>query len=127
METRISDGEGGRKSGGLLVWQAKDNYIRFEMPSSSAWEGEVRFEFARSGEWLYAGRGLLEADILTLRLEREGDRFTGYVSVDGKDWHRCGWADIPMEDPIQVGLHAMCAESPMTSTRFEYFRIYRHK
>lgn len=54
-----------------------------------------------------------------------GDSFTGYVSPDGENWHRCGWADIPMEDPIQVGIHALCPQSPATSTRFEYFKISR--
>jgi regulation of enolase protein 1 (concanavalin A-like superfamily) len=125
VETRISDGEGGKKSGGLLVWIDGENFIRLDMPSSSMWEGEAHMEFAQSGKWSFAGRGRLSAEQLSLRLERRGDRFTGYLSRDGENWYLSGWVDMAMEDPIQVGIHALCAESPATSTRFEYFRIYR--
>lgn len=107
------------------MWKDRENYIRLDMPSSSMWEGEAHLEFAQAGKWFSAGRGRLSAERPNLRLERRGDRFTGYFSKDGENWYRCGWVDMAMEDPIQVGLHALCAESPATSTRFEYFRIYR--
>jgi hypothetical protein len=29
-----------------------------------------------------------------LRLDREGDRFTGYYSTDGSNWHRVGEATV---------------------------------
>ena len=126
IETSISDGEAGRKSGGLLAWNDEHNYIIFDPEPRSGWESIIHLGFARSGRWFVAGRGYLESEELLLRLERKGDRFTGYVSADGENWHRCGWADIPMEDPIQVGIHALCFLRPTpTSTRFEYFRIYR--
>jgi len=34
-------------------------------------------------------------------------------------------ADMSMGDPIQVGIHALCVQSPTTSTLFEYFKIFR--
>jgi hypothetical protein len=37
----------------------------------------------------------------------------------------CGWADIPVEDPTQVGIHALCPGSPTTSTLFEYLKVSR--
>ncbi|MCD6506790.1 DUF1349 domain-containing protein [Candidatus Poribacteria bacterium] len=74
---------------------------------------------------MHPGIHPLDADPVWFRLERRGDRFTGYVSSDGETWYRCGWADIPMEDPIKVGILALCPESPVTSTRFEYFKVYR--
>jgi len=125
IETRILDGENGKKSGGLVVWKNEDNYIRFEMPSSSWWEDEVRFETNVKGNYIHPGRGLLDAETLVLRLERRGHRFAGYCSVDGENWLTCGWVDLPMDNPIQVGIHALCPQSPMTSTRFEYFKILR--
>ena len=126
IETRISDGEAGRKSGGLLAWKDEHNYIRFDTEPDSSYEGIIHIGFARSAEWFVAGRGFLESETLILRLERQGDRFTGYVRADGENWYRCGWADIPMEDPIQVGIHALCYNRPTpTSTHFEYFRIHR--
>ena len=126
IETRISDGEAGGKSGGLLAWKDKYNYIRFDTEPGSDMEDIIHLGFARSGRWFVAGRGYLESEELLLRLERAGDRFTGYVSADGENWYRCGWADITMEDPVQVGIHALCyGRSTPTSTRFEYFKIYR--
>jgi len=125
IETKVSDGGGGKKSGGLLVWKDEANYIRFEMPSSSIWEGEVHFEANVQGDYRIIGRGQIEANLLTFRLERQGSRFSAYCSVDGENWLTCGWVDIPMEDPIKVGFHALCPQSPATSSRFEYFKILR--
>ena len=128
IETMISDGEGGRKSGGLLVWKNEDNYIRFETPSSSPNEGEVRFEANVKGNYIIPGCGLPDAKILALRLERQGHRFSAYCSVDGENWLTCGWVDLPMvDDPIQVGIHALCPaqNAPTTSTGFEYFKVWR--
>ena len=125
IETKISDGEGGRKCGGLLVWKDEDNYIRFEMSSSSVHEGEMRFEANVKGNYIFPGRGLFDAKTLTLRLEHQGHRFSAYCSVDGENWLTCGWVDLPMDEPIQVGMHALCPRQPATSTRFEYFMILR--
>jgi tetratricopeptide (TPR) repeat protein len=124
VETRMSDGEAGKKSGGLRVWKDGDNSIHFDA-SQFGLEGTVQLGFARSGQRLIAGQGLLESAALTLRLERKGDRFTGYVSADDENWYRCGWADIPMEDPVEVGIHTLHPGASATSTRFEHFKIYR--
>jgi predicted ATPase/class 3 adenylate cyclase/regulation of enolase protein 1 (concanavalin A-like superfamily) len=124
IETRISDGEGGVKSGGLMVWKDEDNQIRFNGPSSFR-EGEVRLGTYVNGKYIFHGRGLLDADTFILRLERQGHCFCAYCSVDGENWLTCGWVDWPMEDPIQVGIYAFCASPPATSTRFEYFKILR--
>jgi len=125
METCLTDGFKGKKSGGLLVWRDKDNFIRLEVPSSTEWEDTVYYEATVAGKLIYPGAHKFETEKAWLRLERKGDRFAGYVSADGENWYRCGWADIPMQDPIQVGIHALCPQSPTTSTRFEYFKILR--
>jgi predicted ATPase/class 3 adenylate cyclase/regulation of enolase protein 1 (concanavalin A-like superfamily) len=128
IETRISSGSEGKKSGGLLIWQDKSNYIRFETPASTfGWEDTVYYEASISGKFIHPGVHPFDAEEVWLRLERRGDLFTGYVSADGENWYRCGWVDIPMEDPIKVGIHALCPQAPTTSTRFEYFRIHRLK
>ena len=124
IETKISDGDRGGKFGGLSVWSKNERYIHFDMHSSSIWDGGVHLEFSRGQEWEFAGRGRFEAETLTLRLERHGHRFSGCCSVDGENWLTCGWVDLPMDDPIQVGIHALCLQ-PATSTRFEYFKILR--
>jgi class 3 adenylate cyclase/regulation of enolase protein 1 (concanavalin A-like superfamily)/energy-coupling factor transporter ATP-binding protein EcfA2 len=124
-ETKIFDGDNGKKSGGLLVWKDKANYIRFEAPSGNL-EGDIVYYWANSaGKPIDAGVHPFEAKEAWLRLERKGDRFVGYVSSDGENWYRCGQVDVPMKDPIQLGILACCPRGPTTSTRFEYFKIYR--
>jgi len=130
IETKISDGSEGKKLGGLFVWKDESNFARFEVASSSTtwWhEGCVYYEANVDGRFIHPGVHPSEADEVWLRLERKGGRFTGYVSADGENWYRCGWADISMEDPIQVGIHALCPGPPVTSTRFDYVKIFREK
>ncbi|MBM3236230.1 zinc-ribbon domain-containing protein [Candidatus Poribacteria bacterium] len=126
IETMISDVEGGKKSGGLLVWKDEDNYIRFDMPSGEYGWNKVFVVANVQGNIIYPPYRLPDAKILNLRLERRGHRFSAYCSMDDKNWFTCGWMDLPVEDPIQVGIHALCPWSPFgTSTRFEYVKIWR--
>ena len=104
LETKIADGDKGKKSGGLLVLKDDKSFLRFEMPSSSFWEGEVRFEVHSNYQLYTAGRGFFDADQLILRLIRQGDRFSAYCSRDGIEWFTCGYLDLPMNDPIKVGI-----------------------
>jgi len=125
IETKVSDGDEGKKLGGLVVWKAENCFARIDVASSGVWyEGCVYYQWNMDSKEGYPGVHLFKAEKVWLRLERKGDRFTGYVSKDGENWYRCGWVDIPMEDPIKVGIHALCPYSPTTSTRFEYFKIY---
>jgi len=125
IETYITNGLRGKKYGGLFVWKDKDNFIRFDTPETPMWENTIYYGANVNGNFIHPGVHPYDLDKAWLRLERKGDRFTGYVSSDGENWYRCGWTDIPMEDPIKVGIHALCPASPTTSTRFEYFKIHR--
>ena len=120
--------------GGLLIWKDKDNFLRFEKGVDG--EREMRLQGNVNGEWQIAGRGLLPAsenDETYLRLERSEDEFTSYCSVDGENWFTCGKITLPMEDPIQVGIHAIgmidrtiyCGEyKEGAATLFRNFRIW---
>jgi len=126
METYVTHGDGGRKRGGLFVWKDEGNYIRFEVPSSPGyWKDTVYYGANIDGKFIYSGVHRYDSEEAWLRLERRGDRFTAYVSSDGEVWSRCGWTDIPMKDPIKAGIHALCPQSPASSTRFEYLKLYR--
>ncbi|MCX5748629.1 MAG: AAA family ATPase [Candidatus Saganbacteria bacterium] len=124
-ETKIFDGDNGKKSGGLLVWKNEVKCIRLEVPSNDLEEDIVCYWASSAGKPIDAGTHPFEAKEAWLRLERKGDRFVGYVSSDGENWYRCGQVDVPMKDPIQLGILACCPRGPTTSTRFEYFKIYR--
>ena len=41
-----------------------------------------------------------------VKLVREGDKFTGYESIDGRDWKQTGTATLKMSDEVYVGLVA---------------------
>jgi class 3 adenylate cyclase/tetratricopeptide (TPR) repeat protein/ribosomal protein L40E len=126
IETKLSDGCGGKKFGGLLAWKDKDSYARFDVAGSSVWyAGCVYYGCSVEGRFIHPGVHPFDEDPVWLRLERRGNRFTGYVSSDRESWYCCGWADIPMGDLIKVGIHALCPQSPTTSTRFEYFKVYK--
>jgi len=92
--------------GGLLVWKDKDNFLRFEKGVHG--QNEVRLHGYVDGKYQVAGRGLLSGDEgIHLRLEREGKQFSAYCSVDGEEWLTCGKLTLPLEDPIQIGIHAI--------------------
>jgi len=68
-----------------------------------------------------------------LRLERAGEQFSAYCSVDGEDWLTCGKMTLPLDDPIQVGIHAIgmidrtiyCGSfKDGTATLFRGFRLW---
>jgi regulation of enolase protein 1 (concanavalin A-like superfamily)/tetratricopeptide (TPR) repeat protein len=124
LETCITDGLDGMRYGGLFIWKDENNYIRFETPSSNGWENTIYYGANVAGNLIHPGVHFYDKDKAWLRLERKGDHFTGYVSSDGENWYLCGWTDIPMKDAVKVGIHALCPTSPVTSTRFEYFKIY---
>jgi len=94
--------------GGLLVWQDKDNFLRFDIGSLGP--DEVRLYGYINGEQQIVGRGLLHRQTLQttyLRLERSGDEFSAYCSEDGERWFTCGMVTLPLEDPIKIGIHAI--------------------
>jgi len=78
-----------------------------------------------------ASRGLFNAESLILRLERKGNQLLAYCSGDGENWYNCGrgncgWMNIGMEEPVQVGIFASCPEdAPQAVTSFDYVKIFR--
>jgi hypothetical protein len=119
VETMISSGSGGRKYGGLLIWRDRDNFISLNVTSSRL-QYIAYVDQSRINSCLYP----LDADSCRLRLERQGDRFTAYANWWEAEWHRCGFIEMHLDDPIRVGVHGVCPSAPTTSTRFSYIRIY---
>lgn len=72
------------------------------------------------------GRGQQNSLVNYLRIERTGHEFKGYCSPDGQEWQLCGTDSVVMQDPVMVGMHALCpGNTPPTVTRFDYFKIMR--
>ena len=124
IETKILGGDNGIKYGGLLIWKDKNNFIRLELPAFY-WADTIYYAANLNGKFIHPGVHPLVTKEAWLRIERKCDRFTGYVSTDKKNWYRCGWLDMPAEDPIKIGIYAINPTLSTISTRFEYFKIYR--
>jgi class 3 adenylate cyclase/tetratricopeptide (TPR) repeat protein/regulation of enolase protein 1 (concanavalin A-like superfamily) len=129
VETRMKAASDNLPSvGGILIWKDQENFIRFER--GMHFENEIRFAGSVRDEYVTLGRGMLASDVLYLRLERMGDRLSAYCSSDGSNWFICGQVKFPIEDPIQVGVHAIGGTgfrggSMDTATRVDYFRVLR--
>jgi len=114
--------------GGLLVWNDKDNYIRFERGMHGT--NEIGLSGKINGEWGHFGRGMLVSETVYMCIERIGDTLSAYCSKDCENWLTCGEVNFPVDDPIQVGIHAIGSTGARggptdTATRFDYFRVLK--
>ena len=91
--------------GGLLLWKDKANYLRLERGTRG--EHEISFQGCLGKKNAIIGRGRLPAEPIFLRLERLGSRVNALCSTDGQSWFTVGHAEFPIEDPLEVGLHAI--------------------
>jgi regulation of enolase protein 1 (concanavalin A-like superfamily) len=69
-----------------------------------------------------------------LRMERLGNRVNALCSADGKNWFTVGHVEFSVDDPVEVGLHAIGnidrtiyngAYPDGTAMRFESFELWR--
>jgi tetratricopeptide (TPR) repeat protein len=117
--------------GGLLLWKDKGNYLRLEHGTRG--EHEISFQGRLGNKDGIIGRGRLSAEPIFLRLERRGSRVHALCSADGQSWFTVGQAEFPIEDPLEVGLHAIGnidrtlypgAYPEGTAIRFESFGLW---
>jgi hypothetical protein len=120
--------------GGLLLWKDQDNYLRLDWGTAGA--REASFQGCIGNQDLIIGRGRLNTDTIErvlLRLERIGERVNALCSADGDEWLTVGQVDFSVEDPLQVGLHAIGnidrtiyhgAYPEGTAIRFESFTVW---
>jgi regulation of enolase protein 1 (concanavalin A-like superfamily) len=131
VETRLRIESTLKEHGGLLVWKNEHRFLRLEKTCAAhAFRGDVRFERHQWQASSLIGRGteLQKPKRLYLRMERNGDVFSGYASEDGVTWQHCGSTVMGMADPVMVGLHALAPGNiPATLTQFDYFRLSHRK
>jgi DNA-binding SARP family transcriptional activator/predicted Ser/Thr protein kinase len=120
--------------GGLLLWKDKENYLRLDRGVTG--EHEILFTGCLGNRDMLIGRGRLKSDAsgrVFFRLERGGDRVNAFCSADGENWFTVGHVEFPVEDPVQVGLHAIGnidrsvyhgAYPDGTVIRFESFHLW---
>ena len=127
LEVKMTSGEQRKEHGGILVWKNDSRFVRLDKTSSlHAFRGDIRFETHINRRYRAIGRGKQTSVMNFLRLERTGQEFQAYCSTDGQNWQSCGNATVVMQDPVMVGMHALCPGNiPPTITRFDYFKIIR--
>jgi hypothetical protein len=106
LETKIVGHREKRSSGlsGLLVWMSVLNFLRLDRWPLDLQGGHIRLEARVAGDQALFGRGQLWGDSYYLRLERTGERFAALCSTDGVQWLTCGYVDLPVKDPLWVGV-----------------------
>ena len=124
MEVKISTSQDGRfTSGGLLVWKDEENFIRFDR---GTWGGDTIFLQKREeGLFQHIGDWFFEGNPIYLRIERIESELKARFSGDGKKWDEAAKFKCDLNDPLYVGLHAICFADnfPPTAIEFDYFKI----
>jgi DNA-binding SARP family transcriptional activator/Cdc6-like AAA superfamily ATPase/predicted Ser/Thr protein kinase len=94
--------------GGLVLWKDKKNYLRLDRGATG--EHGILFTGCLGNRDILIGRGRLQSDAsdrVFLRLERGGERVDALCSADGERWFTVGHVEFLVEDPVQVGMHAI--------------------
>lgn len=127
LEVKITSSDQQKEHGGILVWKDDNHFVRLDKTSAlHAFRGDIRFETHVNRRYQAIGRGSQQSVVNYLRLERTGHEFQAYCSTDGQNWQSCGTATVLMQDPVMVGMHALCPGNiPPTITRFDYFKVMR--
>jgi hypothetical protein len=127
IEVKLTCSAERKEHGGILVWANENQFIRLDKTSAlHAFRGDIRFETHIRRMFNLIGRGQQNSLVNYLRLERTGHEFQAFCSVDGQEWQSCGTTQVILQDPVMVGMHALCPGStPPTVTRFDYFKIMR--
>ncbi|MFQ5796066.1 MAG: BTAD domain-containing putative transcriptional regulator, partial [Candidatus Bipolaricaulia bacterium] len=120
--------------GGLVLWKDRENYLR--LTRGVRGEHEISLEGCLGNKDVIIGHGRLASERVYLRLERLGDRVNALCSTDGMDWYAVGSAAFPIEDPVEVGLHAIGTINRIiypgaypdgTAIHFESFQLWGTK
>ena len=127
VEVKLTSSQQQREHGGILIWKDDNHFIRLDKTSSlHAFRGDMRFETHINRRYSAIGRGSQKSIMNFLRLERTKHQFQAYCSTDGQNWQSAGSANVLMQDPLMVGIHALCPGNiPPTVTRFDYVKIMR--
>jgi hypothetical protein len=123
----------------MLLWKDRENFLRLERGTRGKHEiyfvgclGNRDVGIGR-GRLLPVGAGSASTSRVFLRLERIGHRVNVLCSADGEEWFTVGYAEFPVEDPVEVGLHAIGdidrttyhgAFPEGTAIRFESFHLW---
>ena len=114
---------------GLLVWWDMANYVRFERAQLTV-QGQsldyAGFEVRQNGqvlEYANAAAHPVEGKSTYLKLERHGDKLTGFFSADGVDWTPLLPADLKWPQALRVGVSASQDTTTPLNVQFEDYKL----
>jgi len=126
--------------GGLLLWKNPGNFLCLQKGTRG--RREISFGGCIGNEDVVVGRGCMPRDAKTrssepvfLRLERHSNVVNALCSANGVEWFTVGGVAFPVEDPVEVGLHAIGvidrtiyhgAYPEGTAIRFELFQLWEN-
>jgi regulation of enolase protein 1 (concanavalin A-like superfamily) len=90
---------------GLAVYSDRNSVVRLERGVEGVFRGHhiTIFGFLKGQEIGRAYIAFPSADV-RLRLERTGNRFTGYASADGTQWTTVGTIEAQLPEAVEAGL-----------------------
>ena len=107
IEAVLDYSDGFAKAGGILAYQDDDTLIR--LGAGIQYDGEITLTIKSPARgFSIIARGLLEAESLHLRLERDRDRFRVWCG-NGREWFSSGQVSLPMGKRMDIGIFAECA------------------
>ena len=112
------------QNAGLVAYESDDNFVKFVRAASFNFRrqavpssGQLQLLVEENGQQKSVANlpldGIVGTDnTLWLRLDKQGDIYTAYYSVDGKTFEKMGTAQTVLKD-VQVGVIACEGEMPM--------------
>lgn len=112
-------------SGGLVLFQDNENYIRFERASftrnNNIWHYanfEQRIDSRRTRMGLFADFPLQNDKPVQMRLEVDGDKVRALVRHVGDDWHELGVARLMNRGKIMAGVSGVKTDAGEATVSF---------
>jgi beta-xylosidase len=129
IETRMNFRPSGDfQLAGILIYESASNFIQFgrafcDLPNTCAGDG-FYVDMVSGGNLDPDNLSIAapDAEIVFLRLRREGSLYTAYASADGETWRLIGEKVSEMK-PLFMGLVAGQAWSAPEEAQFDYFLV----
>jgi beta-xylosidase len=111
---------------GLVVFQDRQNVLQFgrafcDVVNACVGDGVYFDEFENGSVTGNNYASPFQGDLIYLRLQRQGNTYTGYYSQDGENWTKLGEHSRDLS-PVQVGLMAAQAPEEIPAL-FDYFTM----
>ncbi|WP_324650821.1 ThuA domain-containing protein [Georgenia sp. H159] len=133
VETLVDAGELAEQyeQAGLIAYADDDNYVKLDMLTTNAAGStlarglEFRSEIDGTVQNPQPSASNLDQGVWYLRLQKEGDTFTGSYSADGESWTAFeSLTNAAVAETGRIGLYAIGTASTANRTAtFDYFRV----